>query len=114
MKKKKDILFLCQYFYPEYVSSATLPFDTAVALSKAGYTVDALSGYPQEYNLTDKVPMKETHENIEIKRLKYLQLKRSNFIGRLMNYFSFTFSVALRFSEFRKYKAIIGYASVVF
>ena len=29
MKKKKDILFLCQYFYPEYVSSATLPFDTA-------------------------------------------------------------------------------------
>lgn len=111
MKKKKDILFLCQYFYPEYVSSATLPFDTALALSKAGFTVGAISGYPKEYNQIDEVPMKETHKNIEIKRLKYIQLKRTNFIGRLINYFSFTFSVALRFWKLRKYKAIIVYSN---
>ncbi|MGM0792388.1 MAG: glycosyltransferase family 4 protein [Bacillota bacterium] len=111
MKKKKDILFLCQYFYPEFVSSATLPFDTALALSKAGFTVEAMSGYPKEYNRIDQVPMKETHENIEIKRLKYIQLKRTNFIGRLINYFSFTFSVALRFWQLRKYKAIIVYSN---
>jgi glycosyltransferase involved in cell wall biosynthesis len=111
MKKKKDILFLCQYFYPEYVSSATLPFDTASALSKAGFAVGAMSGYPKEYNQSDEVPMKETHENIEIKRLKYIQLKRTNFIGRLINYFSFTFSVALRFWKLRKYKAIIVYSN---
>ena len=73
-----------------------------VALSKAGFTVGALSGYPKEYNLTDEVPLKETHENIEIRRLKYIQLKRSNFIGRLINYFSFTFSVALRFMRVKK------------
>jgi glycosyltransferase involved in cell wall biosynthesis len=111
MSKKKDILFLCQYFYPEYVSSATLPFDTAVALSKEGFTVGALSGYPQEYTHTKELPLRETHENIEIKRLKYLQLKRSNFIGRLINYFSFTFSVALRLGELRKYKSIIVYSN---
>ncbi|MBB6447585.1 glycosyltransferase family 4 protein [Bacillus benzoevorans] len=111
MKKRKDILFLCQYFYPEYVSSATLPFDTASALSKAGFTVGAISGYPKEYNQFDEVPLKETHENIEIKRLKYIQLKRTNFIGRLINYFSFTFSVALRFWDLRKYKAIIVYSN---
>ncbi|KAB2332597.1 glycosyltransferase family 4 protein [Bacillus mesophilum] len=111
MKKKKDILFLCQYFYPEYVSSATLPFDTALALSKSGFTVEAMSGYPKEYNQIDEVPMKETHENIEIKRLKYIQLKRTNFIGRLINYFSFTLSVALRFWQLRKYKAIIVYSN---
>lgn len=111
MKKKKDVLFLCQYFYPEYVSSATLPFDTAAALSKAGFTIGALSGYPKEYNQFEDVPVKETHENIEIKRLKYIQLKRSKFIGRLVNYFSFTFSVALRFSELRKYKAVIVYSN---
>ena len=111
MKKKKDILFLCQYFYPEYISSATLPFDTARALSNAGFTVGAMSGYPKEYNQTDEIPLKETHENIEIKRLKYIQLKRTNFIGRSINYFSFTFSVALRFLELRKYKAIIVYSN---
>jgi len=111
MKEKKDVLFLCQYFYPEYVSSATLPLDTAVSLSNAGFTVGALSGYPKEYNLTEQVPMKETYKDIEIKRLKYFQLKRSNFIGRLINYFSFTFSVALQFNELRKYKAVIVYSN---
>jgi glycosyltransferase involved in cell wall biosynthesis len=111
MNKEKDILFLCQYFYPEYISSATLPFDTAEALSKAGFSVGALSGYPKEYNLNAEVPLKEIHKNIEIKRLKYIQLKRSNFIGRLINYFSFTFFVALRFKEFRNYKAVIVYSN---
>jgi glycosyltransferase involved in cell wall biosynthesis len=111
MRGKKDVLFLCQYFYPEYVSSATLPFDTAVALSKAGFKVGALSGYPQEYNLSEEVPMKETHENIEIKRLKYLQLKRANIFGRLINYFSFTVSVLLHFKELSKYKTVIVYSN---
>lgn len=47
--KKKDILFLCQFFYPEHNSSATLPFDTAVYLAEHGLQVDALCGYPKEY-----------------------------------------------------------------
>ncbi|PID05900.1 MULTISPECIES: glycosyltransferase family 4 protein [unclassified Sporosarcina] len=111
MKEKKDVLFLCQYFYPEYVSSATLPLDTAVSLIDAGFTVGALTGYPKEYNITDRVPMKEVYKGIGIKRLKYIQLKRSHFIGRLINYFSFTLSVALRFKELRKYKAIIVYSN---
>ncbi|MGV2939582.1 glycosyltransferase family 4 protein [Mesobacillus sp. LC4] len=111
MNKKKDILFLCQYFYPEYVSSATLPFDTAEALKKAGFSVGALSGYPKEYSLNDEVPLKETYKGIEIRRLKYIQLKRSNIIGRLINYFSFTFFVALRINELRKYRVVIVYSN---
>lgn len=111
MKNKLDVLFLCQFFYPEYVSSASLPFDTAVALSKAGFSVGALCGYPKEYTLGEKVPLEEINENIVIKRLKYLQLNRSNILGRLINYFSFTFSVALRFGELRKYKAVIVYSN---
>lgn len=111
MKKKKDVLFLCQFFYPEYVSSATLPYDTALSLAKNGLRVGALCGYPKEYSLIDEVPKKETHKKIKIKRLKYIQLKRSNFIGRLINYFSFTSAVALHFMELRSYKAIIVYSN---
>ena len=111
MKEKKDVLFLCQFFYPEYVSSATLPFDTAVALSKAGFSVGALCGYPKEYNLVGKVPLKETHENVEIKRLKYVQLQRNNILGRLINYFSFTFSVVLCLGELKKYKSVVVYSN---
>ncbi len=111
MNRKKDVLFLCQYFYPEYVSSATLPFDTALSLTQAGYTVGALSGYPQEYSLNKNVPMSEIHNGIYIKRVKYIQLKRSNFVGRLINYFSFTAAIALRILEIRRYKVIIVYSN---
>lgn len=111
MVEKKDVLFLCQYFYPEYVSSATLPFDTALALTEAGLTVGALCGYPKEYNLDNKAPLKEKYKDINIKRLKYIQLKRSNFIGRLINYFSFTFAVGLRFYELKRYRTIVVYSN---
>jgi len=111
MKEKKDVLFLCQYFYPEYVSSATLPYDTAKALVKAGFSVSALCGYPKEYNNSGEVMLEEVHEGIKIKRLKYLQLKRNNFIGRLINYFSFTFAVFLHFLSLRNYKVIIVYSN---
>jgi len=111
MKNKKDILFLCQFFYPEYISSATLPFDTAAALSKAGFSVGALCGYPKEYSLNREIPLKETCENIDIRRLKYIQLERSNIIGRLINYFSFAMSVALHFVQFKKYKVVVVYSN---
>lgn len=111
MKEKTDILFLCQYFYPEYISSATLPYDAAKALVKAGFSVSALCGYPTEYNKDGEVPQEEIHEGIKIKRLKYLHLKRSNFVGRLINYFSFTCAVFVRFFRLRNYKSIIVYSN---
>ena len=71
VKHKKDILFLCQFFYPEYISSATLPFDTAAALKKAGFSVDVLCGYPREYSASENVPVTEEIDGIRIRRLKY-------------------------------------------
>lgn len=109
--KKKDILFLCQFFYPEYISSATLPFDTAKALVKAGNEVDVMCGYPKEYSKVKNVPINEKIEGINIKRLKYIQLKRSSTIGRLINYFSFTLSVCLNIMKFKNYKSVIVYSN---
>lgn len=111
MSRKKDVLFLCQFFYPEYISSATLPYDTAKALAKSGLEVGVLCGYPKEYSTVTKVPLKEEYEGIDIHRLKYLQLKRSNIFGRLVNYFSFTFSVLCNFVKLKNYKSIIVYSN---
>ena len=94
MKKKRDILFLCQFFYPEYISSAQLPYDTVLALRDAGFSVGALCGYPREYAEGGKVPTKEDANGIRIHRLKYIQTGRSGFLGRIVNYFSFTFPCA--------------------
>lgn len=111
MKHKKDILFLCQFFYPEYISSATLPFDTAVALKKAGFSVDALCGYPKEYAAGEEVPMTETAEGIRIRRVKYIQIGRKGFLGRIVNYFSFTFMIFLNLWRLAGYRSVVVYSN---
>ncbi len=108
---KKDILFLGQFFYPENNSSATLPFDTARHLAKAGYRVDALVGYPKEYCSERAVPVKECAEGVNIRRVRYLQLRRGKKLGRLINYFSFTLSILLRVFQLRNYRSVIVYSN---
>jgi len=108
---KKDILFLCQFFYPEHNSSATLPFDTAKYLASHGFSVDALCGYPKEYNFDGEVPLKETVDGVNINRIKYIQLGRKQKLSRLVNYFSFTFFALLRVFKLRNYKTVIVYSN---
>ena len=107
----KRILFLCQFFYPENNSSATLPFDTATCLAANGFSVDVLCGMPKEYNNNANVPQTETIKGINICRLDYIQLSRGTKAGRLINYFSFTFSVLCHVHAFKKYDDIVVYSN---
>ena len=111
MKKKKDILFLCQFFYPEYISSAQLPYDTVRALKAAGFSVDALCGYPREYSEGGDIPLRETVDGVNIHRLKYIQTGRAGFLGRIVNYFSFTLMVLLHLYEIARYRAVVVYSN---
>lgn len=111
MKQKKDILFLCQFFHPEYISSAQLPFDTARVLRESGFSVEVLCGYPREYSDGPDVPLKEEIDGITIRRLRYFQTDRSGFLGRILNYFSFTFMVFLRLFSIGKYRAVVVYSN---
>ena len=111
MKKTRDILFLCQFFYPEYISSAQLPYDTVRALQDAGVTVDALCGYPHEYLDGKDIPVREEIDGVRIHRLKYIQTGRAGFLGRLINYFSFTFMVLLNLLEIARYRAVVVYSN---
>jgi len=111
MKKNKDVLFMLQFFYPEYNSSATLPYDTALQLSKSGMSVDVLCGYPREYCDIEDIPCREIVNNINIHRLKYIQLNRGKKLARLVNYLSLTVSMFFHIFEMRKYKTIIVYSN---
>lgn len=109
---KKDVLFMCQFFYPEYVSSALLPYQTAIGLKTAGLKVDAICGYPKEYLGSEKkIANKECINGINIYRKKYIQVGRRGFIGRLINYFSFTLIMLLNIFKCRQYKVIIVYSN---
>lgn len=109
--KKRDVLFLCQFSYPEHNSSATLPFDTAKFLASKGYEVDVLCGYPKEYTDQDSIPMRETVDGVSISRVHYLQLGRKKKLSRLVNYFSFTVAAFFRIFSLRKYKCVITYTN---
>lgn len=111
MKKKKDIVFLCQFFHPEYISSAQLPYDTVRTLMQAGCSVDVICGYPREYFDGKSVPVRENLDGCHVHRLKYIQLDRKGFLGRLVNYFSFTFMVFLHLFEMAKYKTVVVYSN---
>ncbi len=111
MRDKKDIVFLCQFFHPEYISSAQLPFDTAKALAKAGFSVDVLCGYPKEYYTGAPVPKAETLDGIGIQRLNYLQPDRKSILGRLVNYFSFTLAVFCHLPRLRRCRTVVVYSN---
>lgn len=111
MKKNKHILFLCQFFYPEKVSSAILPFELAQALSESGYTVKSLNGFPKEYTDQNVLKKKELVNGVTINRVRYLQMKRSGFLGRIINYFSFCIAIFFHFPQFRNIDYCITYSN---
>lgn len=101
------ILFLCQHFYPEPSSSASLPFDTARWLSQQGYQVDALCGMPNE----NGVPFRETVDGVRITRLNYARPSKRSKLGRIFVYFSFMLNVLLRVKKLKQYDVIFVYSN---
>lgn len=108
---KQDITFLCQFFYPETVSSATLPFDTASYFASKGYVVGALCGYPGEYSTEKDVALEEVKDGVHIRRLRYIRSSRKSRIGRLVNYFSFTLKAWLHIRQLQDGRAVIVYSN---
>lgn len=116
MKKKKsvtkrDILFTCQYFYPDRNSSATLPYDTAKFFADCGYKVDVLCGYPKEYFDGKTAPLKEVVDGIHIRRIPYIQSRRVGKLGRIINYLSFTLGILIQLNILKKYRCVICYSN---
>jgi len=110
---KKDVLLVCQFYSPEYVTSAELAADTCRALADAGLSVDVLCGYPGEYVSGDtaNVPKTETKDGVGIRRIKYLRLSRKSVAGRLINYFSFYLGVKKQLRTMKNYRVVAAYSN---
>ena len=109
--KKKDVLFLCQYSYPDQNSSATLPFDTALHLAKRGFSVGVLCGCSGEYSHNKSTPLHETVNGVAIHRVRYLQLQRKSKVGRLLNFFSLMCGMLFHTFVLAQYKCVIVYSN---
>lgn len=109
--KTSDVTILCQYFHPEYISSARLPTELAIHLAENGLKVKVISGWPYEYIENDNVTKREVYKDIEIKRLKYFRIKDKNIFGKLISFFNFFLSVIINMKEFSKTKLLIVYTN---
>ncbi|MCG7421231.1 glycosyltransferase WbuB, partial [Macrococcus epidermidis] len=103
----RKILILCQYFHPEYVSSATLPTQLAEDLMKDDFQIDVICGMPKEYANQKKIRKKEDYEGIRIKRLNYTEFNNKSKIGRIINFFSLFLSFGFNIPKMLKYDHIL-------
>lgn len=110
---KKDIAILCQYFYPEHVSSATLPTELALGLKDRGLEVGVVCGYPQEYiaDKSEKIALEDNLEGIVIKRVKYTTFNNKAKFGRIFNFFTLFISMLSKFFYLKKFTTIIVYSN---
>ena len=108
--KSKKVLLMTQYFYPEYVSSAVMPFETASYLATKGIDVSVLCGYPYEYSNKMNVPLHENVDNVVIDRIKYAGVKRTGVLGRIANYFTFYISILRKIKQLNGYDVVIVYS----
>ncbi|SDO00653.1 Glycosyltransferase involved in cell wall bisynthesis [Psychrobacillus sp. OK028] len=110
---KQDVAILCQYFYPEHVSSATLITELALGFKKKGLDVGVVCGYPHEFisNNFKKIQLNENLEGVSIKRVKYTMYNNKSKFGRISNFFSLFLSMFTKFFYLRKFKIIIVYSN---
>ncbi len=112
MSKRNRILILSQFYHPEYVTASVLIGQMAEDLAAQGFDVEVLCGRPKEYvEGAGKVPGRETHKGVHIRRARYLQLPRKSRLGRLVNYFTFVASVLLRWPTLLGYGLLVVYTN---
>lgn len=108
---KKDVAILCQYFYPEHVSSATLPTELAVGLKERGVNIEVICGYPNEYVDEKQTSLPIIHEGVPIHRVKYSTFNNKSKFGRIFNFFSLFIAMLSKIFYMRKFNKIIVYSN---
>ncbi|MFW3612479.1 glycosyltransferase family 4 protein [Staphylococcus caprae] len=107
----KKLLILCQYFYPEYVSSATLPTQLAEDLVNKGMNVDVICGWPHEYSKGENIQKNVNYKGVYIHRLKYSRFNNKSKIGRIFNFFSLFIQFLIQMPKMLKYDHILVYSN---
>lgn len=84
------ILLVNQYFWPEVAATAQLLADLAEDLAAAGFEVRVLTGRsPYLDGSGERLPSREEHRGVQIRRLPGTRFGRGNLVGRLMDYTTF-------------------------
>jgi glycosyltransferase involved in cell wall biosynthesis len=87
--RRKHIIFVNKYFYPDHSATSQILSDLAFHLAGSGYIVRVLTGSQLYGDSRAKLPIEEIRESVLINRLPMTRFGRSNLFGRGVDYLSF-------------------------
>jgi len=94
---ERSVTILTEYFHPEEASTAQLLTQLSTGLADE-FDVSVLTSYPS-YHDADRdttVPKQETHQGVDIERVRATRFDKDRLLGRVINWLTFTALVCVR------------------
>ena len=93
LKKKKGLIILSQYFYPDLSSTSQLLTELAEDLNEYGYHIKVYTVKPSYLKSKIETKKEEIYKGIDIYRVAATRFNKNNIFSRLINFFSYVFLV---------------------
>lgn len=88
----RDVIILCQHFYPEEASTGQFATELAEDLSGYGYGVSVITAQPTYFlKSKDRLESCCLYKNIHIGRVLNTRFNRNNIAGRILNSLTYVF-----------------------
>lgn len=91
--RSTSVTVLTEYFYPEEASTAQLLTDLATGLEeRSEFDLDVITSYPNYHDgdRSTTVPQRETHEGVDIHRVRATRFDKDSLLRRVVNWLTFT------------------------
>lgn len=107
------ILVLTQVYWPDTVATAQHLADICTDLSKSGHQVTVWTSRFAYEDTSEKYPAKESHQGVQVVRLRNTGFGKATVFGRLSDFFTFNLLILLKllFVGRRQYDMILGMTS---
>jgi len=107
MRPRRELLIICQLFYPELLSTGQTMTELAEVLSVKGVDVEVWCGQPTVTGDLGKLARRMVHQGIRIQRLRGTQFPKLNTVGRVVNQLTFASSVLVNVAIRRPQKPLL-------
>jgi glycosyltransferase involved in cell wall biosynthesis len=87
--RSPSVLFVNQNYYPDLVSAGQRLTDLAEYLAEGGFDVSVICGRGGYEGESEKAPLRETRNGVDIRRVRTPNFGRSSTLGRIADYAAF-------------------------
>ncbi|WP_152050167.1 glycosyltransferase family 4 protein [Tautonia marina] len=105
--RRPRILFVNQYYWPDHASTAQHLTDLAESLVDRGYEVHVLCARGRYEPGAEPPPAEETHNGVQIHRVRATSLGRGSVFNRMTDYLSFYLGAVRKALSLPKFEVVV-------